>query len=175
MFQDGWISKVAVMSIDEERTWQTVETDENNQLEEVIFKIQGILAKKDLPPVTEVSSKDNYTFLQQHVRITGIRGEAFKDTADLIMKVQLMFERHFPDSAWEKWIPNNTDGIMALDISNRYFETRKTHPQEQAEYEQGVDPKGILAAACLKRNLIHTKDNKVRFYTSKIDKNRERK
>ncbi|PBK93578.1 hypothetical protein ARMGADRAFT_1079882 [Armillaria gallica] len=72
-------------------------------------------------------------------------------------------------------MPDNTDGIMALDISNNYFETRKNQPQEQAEYEQGVNPKGILAVACLKRNLIHMEDNKVRFYTSKIDENRERK
>ncbi|KAK0226815.1 hypothetical protein EDD85DRAFT_795135 [Armillaria nabsnona] len=28
----------------------------------------------------------------------------------------------------------------------------------------------ILAAACTKRNLVHTEDNKVRFYTSKVDK-----
>ncbi|PBK82756.1 hypothetical protein ARMGADRAFT_1090060 [Armillaria gallica] len=64
---------------------------------------------------------------------------------------------------------------MALDISNHYFETRKNQPQEQVEYEQGVNPKGILAVACLKRNLIHTEDNKVRFYTSKINENGERK
>ncbi len=99
----------------------------------------------------------------------------FKDTANSIMEAQLMFKQRFPDGAWEKWTPNNTDSIMALDISNHYFETRKNQPQEQAEYEQGVDPKGILAVACLKRNLIHTEDNKVRFYTSKIDENGERK
>ncbi|PBK86385.1 hypothetical protein ARMGADRAFT_1066571 [Armillaria gallica] len=64
---------------------------------------------------------------------------------------------------------------MALDTSNRYFESKKNQPQEQVEYEQGVDPKRILAAACLKRNLIHMEDNKVMFNTSKIDKNRERK
>ncbi len=44
------------MSVDGERTWRMVETDEDNQLEEVVFKIQGILVKKDLPPVTEAPS-----------------------------------------------------------------------------------------------------------------------
>ncbi len=67
------------------------------------------------------------------------------------------------------------EDYIALDINNRYFETMKAHPQEQAEFELGIDPRGILAAACTKRNLVHTEDNKVRFYTSKVDEEGERR
>ncbi len=44
---------MSVISVDGERTWQLVETDSDNQLEEVVFKTQGIAAKKDLPPITD--------------------------------------------------------------------------------------------------------------------------
>ncbi|KAK0244658.1 hypothetical protein EDD85DRAFT_785037 [Armillaria nabsnona] len=38
----------------------------------------------------------------------------------------------------------------------------------------GVDPRGIPPVACAKRDLIHMEDNKVRFYTSKLDEEGER-
>ncbi|KAK0437096.1 uncharacterized protein EV420DRAFT_1652222 [Desarmillaria tabescens] len=153
--QNKWLNKTTVISMDRERTWHMVQTDSDNQLEEVVFKLQGILVKKDLSPVTEVPIKENYAFLQQYVQIIRLGGDAFKDTADSIMEAQLI--------------------DLALDISNRYFETMKTHPQEQAEFEPGMDPKGILAAAGIKRNLIHMEDKKVWFYMSKVDENGERK
>ncbi|KAK0448077.1 hypothetical protein EV421DRAFT_1733232 [Armillaria borealis] len=73
-----------------------------------------------------------------------------------------MFERHFPESAFEKWTADNTDSCVWNDINNHYLETRKAYPQEEAMFEKGVDPKGILAAACTRRNFIHTEDNKIR-------------
>ncbi|PBK67969.1 hypothetical protein ARMSODRAFT_976258 [Armillaria solidipes] len=54
-----------------------------------------------------------------------------------------MFERHFPEGAFEKWTADNMDGCVGNDISNRYLETRKAYPQEEAMFEKGVDPKGI--------------------------------
>ncbi|SJL15841.1 uncharacterized protein ARMOST_19346 [Armillaria ostoyae] len=85
-----------------------------------------------------------------------------------------MFERHFPEGAFEKWTADNTDGCVGNDISDRYLETRKAYPQEEAMFEKGVNPKGILAAACTRRNLIHIEDNKVRFFTSSVDNEGER-
>ncbi len=41
-------------------------------------------------------------------------GEAFKEMTDSIMEAQLIFERQFADSAWERWMPNNT--VMSLDF-----------------------------------------------------------
>ncbi len=86
-----------------------------------------------------------------------------------------MFERQFPEGTFEKWTANNMDGCVGIDISNRYLETRKAYPQEEAMFKNGVDPKGILAVACTRRNLIHTEDNKVRFFTSSVDSKGERK
>ncbi|PBK90603.1 hypothetical protein ARMGADRAFT_934064, partial [Armillaria gallica] len=100
----------------------------------------------------------------------GMGGKAFKETTDSIMEAQLIFDQQFANGAWERWMPNNTEDYISLDINNRYFETMKAHPQEQAEFEPGIDPRGILAAACAKRNLVHTEDNKVRFYMSKLTK-----
>ncbi|SJL02282.1 uncharacterized protein ARMOST_05608 [Armillaria ostoyae] len=121
-----------------------------------------------------IVKRHNYIFLQQHVRLTGLGCEAFKDAAYNILEAQLMFERHFPEGAFEKWTADNTDSCVGNDISNRYLETRKAYPQEEAMFEKGVDPKGILAAACTRRNLIHTEDNKVRFFTSSVDNEGER-
>ncbi len=45
-----------MMSVDNDRTWRMVETDAENQLEEMVFTIQGIIAKKDLPPVNDTLS-----------------------------------------------------------------------------------------------------------------------
>ncbi|KAK0430230.1 hypothetical protein EV421DRAFT_1744358 [Armillaria borealis] len=63
--------------------------------------------------------------------------------------------------AWEKWILDNMDDYITLD--------------KQTEFEPDVNPRGILATAWTKRNLIHIEDNKVRFYISKVDKEGERR
>ncbi len=62
------------------------------------------------------------------------------------------------------------DGI-GIDISNHHL---RLYPQEDAAFENGAGPKGILAAACTKRNLVHTEDNKVRFASSIDDKGERR-
>ncbi|KAK0442061.1 hypothetical protein EV421DRAFT_1904239 [Armillaria borealis] len=151
-----------------------IETDNENQLEEMVFTLQGIITKKDLPPVNDIPLRDNYGFLQQNIRLTGLGCQPFKDTADTILEAQLVFERQFLEGIFQKWTPDNLDDNISINISNRYLESRRSHPQEEALFEKGVDPKGILAAACTKKNLIHIKDNKVRFFTSSIDKEGER-
>ncbi len=67
------------------------------------------------------------------------------------------------------------DGFIGINISNCYLEMSKAYPQEQASFEKGVDPKGILAMACTRKNLLHTEDNKVRFFSSSINKEGERR
>ncbi|SJL18018.1 uncharacterized protein ARMOST_21589 [Armillaria ostoyae] len=170
-----WLSKASTMSIDNNRMWRMVKTAEDNQLEEIVFTVQGVLAKKDLPPVNDAPLRDNYMFLQQHIRITGLGCEGFNDAADNILEAQLVFERKFPEGTFERWTPDNMDGCIGIDISNRYLETSKAYPQEQASFEKGVDLKGILAAACMRRDLLHTEDNKVRFFSSSIDEDGERR
>ncbi|PBK94409.1 hypothetical protein ARMGADRAFT_1029522 [Armillaria gallica] len=119
MSKDTWLSKVSIISVDNDHTWRVVETDPNNQLEEVVFTIQGIISKKDLPPVTDV-----------------LASEAFKEAVDSIMEAQLIFERCFVDGALVKWYPDNTDNCLVMDISNRYLNTKNTHPQEQSQFER---------------------------------------
>lgn len=51
-----WLGKASMMSVDNDQTWQMVETNVENQLEEMVFTIQGIIAKKDLPPVNDTPS-----------------------------------------------------------------------------------------------------------------------
>ncbi|PBK83795.1 hypothetical protein ARMGADRAFT_944439 [Armillaria gallica] len=155
-----------MISVDNNQTWQMVETDSENQLEEMVFTLQGIVAKKDLPPVNNVPLRDNYGFLQQNVRLTGLGCQPFKETADTILEAQLVFKRQFLEGIFQKWTPDNTDNNISINISNRYL--------KKASFEKGVDPKGILAAACTKKNLIHTEDNKVQFFTSSIDEEGER-
>ncbi|KAK0432193.1 hypothetical protein EV421DRAFT_2001447 [Armillaria borealis] len=176
--EPAWLGKASMMSVDNDRTWRMVETDNENQLEEMVFTLQGIIAKKDLPPVNDIPlecRRDNYGFLQQNVRLTGLGCQAFKDIADTVLEVQLVFERQFPKGMFQEWTPDNTDDNMSIDISNCYLKSCRTHPQEEASFEKGVDSKSILAAACTKRNLIHTEDNKVRFFTSSIDDKSERR
>ncbi|PBK58999.1 hypothetical protein ARMSODRAFT_983412 [Armillaria solidipes] len=159
-----WLGKASMMSVDNDQTWRMVETDNENQLEEMVFTLQGIIAKKDLPLVNDIPlerRRDNYGFLQQNVRLTGLGCQAFKDTADTILEAQLVFERQFPKGMFQEWTPDNTDDNMSINISNCYLKSCTTHPQEEASFEKGVDPKSILAAACTKRNLIHTEDNKI--------------
>ncbi|SJK96893.1 uncharacterized protein ARMOST_00141 [Armillaria ostoyae] len=170
----AWLSKASMMSVDNDQTWHMVETDNENQLEEMVFMLQGIIAKKDLPLVNDIPLRDNYGFLQQNVQLMGLGCQAFKDTADTILKAQLVFERQFPEDMFQKWTPDNTDDNISIDTSNRYLESRRAHPQEEALFKKRVNLKGILTAACAKRNLIHTEDNKVRFFTSSIDEEGKR-
>ena len=114
-------------------------------------------------------------FLQQHIRLMGLGCEGFKDATDNILEAQLVFERQFPEGAFKKWIPDNMDGHIGVNISNRYLEMSKAYPQEQVSFEKGVDLKGILDTACTRRNFLHTEDTKVRFFSSSIDENGERR
>ncbi len=45
-----------MLSVDNDRTWHMVRTDEENQLEEIVFTIQGVIIKKDLPLMNEMLS-----------------------------------------------------------------------------------------------------------------------
>ncbi|PBK92019.1 hypothetical protein ARMGADRAFT_1081439 [Armillaria gallica] len=171
----AWLGKASMMSVDKDRTWRMVETDNENQLEEMVFTLQGIIAKKDLPLINDIPLRDNYGFLQQNGRLTGLGCQAFKDTADTILEAQLVFERQFPKGMFQRRNPDNTDDNMSINISNCYLKSCRIHPQEEASFEKGVGPKSILAAACTKRDLIHTEANKVKFFTSNIDDEGERR
>ncbi len=85
---------------------------------------------------------------------------------NLAAKLQWVTQWQFSEGAFSKWTTANTNGCIRIDISNCYLETKEAHQQEEVMFKKSVDPKGILTAMCTRRSLIHTGDNKVRFFTS---------
>ncbi|KAI0788939.1 hypothetical protein BC629DRAFT_1288231, partial [Irpex lacteus] len=130
--------------------------------EEVVMNIQGYMIRSELPPVLRKDRiPKNPVTAKQSVVITGLGGEQFEDCVRAIMAIHTQFAAQFPPDVLLPWAPQNEDGHVCLEFSNRYF-SPISDPGAALEFDTSVDPQGIL------KNLDvagkHTEDNKVLYY-----------
>jgi hypothetical protein len=102
--------------------------------------------------------------LRQGVKLTGLDTETFGRAIDSIVLVHTIFLHQFNDGLWENWQPSAFGSGHAIDISNRYFTSRRRDTQATSiPFHKHVDPEGILLQIA-GAELIHCEENWVLYY-----------
>lgn len=96
--------------------------------------------------------------------LTGLDTEIFERAVESIVLIHTVFSRQFKEGLWENWRPSIFGSGQALDLSNRYFTSRRVDTQATSvPFRKDVDPEGILSQIA-GVELIHCEENRVLYY-----------
>ncbi|KAJ7640377.1 hypothetical protein DFH06DRAFT_1137831 [Mycena polygramma] len=148
------------------RSWRLCTArDDDGTVDEVIFRIQGVITKNELVP------KDSHKcpirkaiYLTQHIEICGLDNTIFEDCVRHVATITQKFAEHIAGVPFTTVaIKEGADG-PCISASNRLFSCRSDVPTEQDnDFQDGVDALGHLAK--LKgTDLIHAPENIVSFF-----------
>ncbi|KAF8333312.1 hypothetical protein F5887DRAFT_1080341 [Amanita rubescens] len=149
-------------------TWHLIhKTDPNASEEEVVFNIQGVIHRIDLPPFMEEisASSKQLRYIRQSVALTGLGTEQFGLAIKSLTDIYAFFSRFVPI---DKLQPNNIvdryGEHASIECYNRYFSMRKDLPDSKpVPFGKDIDPKGILTRVA-GTTYIHADINVVRYY-----------
>ncbi|KAK0432413.1 hypothetical protein EV421DRAFT_1910923 [Armillaria borealis] len=146
-------------------------------MEELVFTCNGVIADADLPPVIRSPSaaRDKVVTMAQSITVTGLGCHTFDDTIAMLQEIRLTVEREFKSGMLDKWNPTTYRGFPAFTLSNRYFRTQRDGSQhEEVTFSKDVDPVGILQRLA-RNDLIHTEENEVQYFKSHVDEEGKRR
>ncbi|KAF8874509.1 hypothetical protein CPB84DRAFT_1690100, partial [Gymnopilus junonius] len=145
---------------------------------EAVLSIQGIIAKKDLPPFEEkISPNSSHAqYLRQSVTLVGFQQPTFQRTIDNILEIHAHLGRSVGHNNIETCgIIGDFEGQPSIEMTNRYFtHKRQAGLAKDITFSEHVDPKGYLENA-KGRNYVHIEDNAVYYYEMTTDKFGENK
>ncbi|KAF5340765.1 hypothetical protein D9611_007529 [Ephemerocybe angulata] len=127
--------------------------------DEVVFKVQGVMCGKLLPPFTESPIRN----LRQHVKVTGFGSSEYDAYMDKLQTVHDAFAQHARDREVDQieFIPY--EGHQSLEVHSRYFTDRALVPYEKNQaFLPGVDPFDVLRKL-QPDEFIHAADNVVEY------------
>ncbi|KAF8897107.1 hypothetical protein CPB84DRAFT_1848029 [Gymnopilus junonius] len=150
MNEPNWATKYEPLHCGVPAAWRLIQQgpggiEDRSNKEEVVVAIQGIVAKKDLPPFEEkVSMNSTHAqFLRQSVTLVGFHTPTFAKA------VTNALELH---------------AFLGRSVSHNNLEQCSIAPSAQEyPFSPNVDLKGYLAAA-VGRTLAHIEDNIVQYY-----------
>ncbi|KAK7019817.1 hypothetical protein VNI00_017906 [Paramarasmius palmivorus] len=101
--------------------------------------------------------------LQQRVLLTGLNTSTFTDALEGLAIMNNVLRLNVRDDN-PKPLAVVVDGFTALDISNRYFTSRRfAQEDEHIPFSTDIDPNGILEGL-RGHSMVHTSDNVVEYY-----------
>ena len=162
-----------------------------NGPEEVVVRVQGIVADLDLPPISQYAflrlyftflmnntdslkyrrvKSNKYRYLCQGITVIGPHCEAFTNALGVVVEVQALFSRHFKEGQLDKWTPTFIHDDPGISASTRYFQhTSDTLPDDIIPLDDKVDPYRTLSTAA-QDGFVHTINNRVEYYERIQDK-----
>ncbi|RXW16172.1 hypothetical protein EST38_g9676 [Candolleomyces aberdarensis] len=148
------------------KTWRMCQfnTGEGG-MEEVQFRIQGIIYGKDLPPVSGniAQLKRARRYIRQNVKLYGGQSDVFADAARAIEKAYITFAGQFPDGFLEPWGPGIRGGNPVVEANTRYLTPKLLCGEDGAEtLDEYVDPNGTLKQL-MEDEFVYGPDNKVDY------------
>ncbi|TFK59912.1 hypothetical protein BDN72DRAFT_780099, partial [Pluteus cervinus] len=157
-------------------SWRFIKHGDNNA-EEMVFTLRGVIEGKELPPIfTEPKiPRNKYVYLQQSVTLTGLGTPMFEKSVQALAEIATVFNRQFPEGQMIPWhsSPSCLADGQSIVFSNRYFTRRKDGPlMKPVPFDQDVDPRGFLSRAT-NSQIIHTEENKVKYFRREKDTNTE--
>jgi hypothetical protein len=102
--------------------------------------------------------------LRQAVSLTGLGTEKFERSIDAIIHIHTLFSRTFKDGLLDPWLLSAFKDHNAIDISNRYFTSRRQSPNAvQLPFHNLVDPDRILEGM-VDGDIVHSEENDVQYF-----------
>ncbi|KAH6886518.1 hypothetical protein BKA70DRAFT_1444401 [Coprinopsis sp. MPI-PUGE-AT-0042] len=159
---------VQLISFPQSKSWRLCNEGGDGQAEEAIFRVQGILCGKDLPPVparAATSALRARRFIRQNVKITGLGEAQFLSALTSLEAAYLKIANNFPDGTLEDYQPATHNSHYAIEANTRYFTFTKPGmgADEHLDFLEGVDPDGTLARLS-SDGYSHTEDNRVDYF-----------
>ena len=106
-----------------------------------------------------------YRYLRQGLSLTGLGSPTFDKAVRTARDVYEQFDRQFTAGKLENWTTSSYSGMLALDMSNRYFTPKQDAPaMEHIAFPKEVDPSGILEGMA-KSDYIHGEENEVYYFS----------
>ncbi|KAG2008672.1 hypothetical protein CC2G_014076 [Coprinopsis cinerea AmutBmut pab1-1] len=166
------IKTASVKRISRPESWRMYEVV-NDEPTEIVFRIQGIIQSKELPPVGRNINRSNRAkkHLRQQVTIFGFGAPLFQNFADSVEAMYIKYGDFISDGHLEEWSPPTDGDSVGFDVINRYF----THAnyatgEPQVPFHETVDPFDVLKQMG-GGNYVHTQDNHVDYIERVIAEN----
>ncbi|KAL0566697.1 hypothetical protein V5O48_015311 [Marasmius crinis-equi] len=137
--------------------------------EELVFTVQGALAKKELPPIDKpLSQNTRLALLSQYISLCGLGSEVFDDAVKGLEIVEDQFRRNLDDNEMtDHVIVGAIRQHQTIDLANRYVTCKNaTNGSAEVELDNAVDPNGHIAKLILREDgkYVRTEENVVEFY-----------
>ncbi|TEB23701.1 hypothetical protein FA13DRAFT_1639649, partial [Coprinellus micaceus] len=168
------LEEVSVLECENPRRFRMVRKDESGEYAEAFFRVHGVVAAKELPPLKlpQEASRRNRAmkFSVQSIRLRGFGVPKFDQSVYTLEQVFLRYCQHFDDGTVQQWSPSSSgQDEWSIEASTRYF-TRNIHAgnEKAVPFAPKVDPMGELAAMG-GDDWIHTADNEVNYLMRTID------
>ncbi|KDR73755.1 hypothetical protein GALMADRAFT_142201 [Galerina marginata CBS 339.88] len=142
----------------------------STEMEEVDFRVRGILCQSYLPPMSRVNEEYKAGFLRQTFHLTACKSDSpFFNYFPIVDQVVDLFRRGFPTCTFAAPTIPRFESRSCILTYNPYFSKRKDTPNsESVPFGPGVDPKGVLEKY-QPQNMHHTSDNRVRYFQRTVD------
>ncbi|EAU85287.2 hypothetical protein CC1G_07557 [Coprinopsis cinerea okayama7 len=158
----GKIKAASVKRILRPECWKLYEII-SEEPTEIVFRMQGILQSKDLPPVGRNASNRAKKYLRQQVTLFGFGAPSFQSFVDSMEAMYIKYGDFIADGRLDDWNPPTDDKGIGFDIVNRYFTNISYSAGEIAvPFHESVDPCDVLKQMG-GGNYIHTQDNHVDY------------
>jgi len=96
--------------------------------------------------------------------LTGLDVPAFNVCVESLLEIHSIFSRTFSEGAMEPLSPDSFIGYPRINISNRYFTSRRDNPfSTSIPFNEETDPKRVLANLA-NEHWFHGADNEVVYY-----------
>ncbi|KAH9476429.1 hypothetical protein JR316_0012004 [Psilocybe cubensis] len=141
-------------------------------MDEVIFRLQGIVSDKMLPPMAKpASTVKQQPYLRTTIAITGLGDIVFNKVMEKLEEVFLRFANNFPADSVSGYDPvlYKDTGFNVFHAHSQYF-TKVSAYQNKSDnigFHPLVDPDNVLASM-VGDSFIHAIDNKVQFLRREI-------
>ncbi|KAF9541144.1 hypothetical protein CPC08DRAFT_770666 [Agrocybe pediades] len=151
--------------------------DEESTIDLAIFRMQGILCGKSLPPVPRSTSTAAMERARPHLRqsatITGLGLEQFDNCVSKIESMYMAFYNALPSDTLDGWNPGDAFGFTTVTAQTRYFDrvNPSTNVPVSVGFTESEDPIGTLAAM-EKDGFVHGDDNAVEYRARVMDPER---
>ncbi|KAF9465393.1 hypothetical protein BDZ94DRAFT_1307255 [Collybia nuda] len=150
---------------------EDVEDGKDGVLEEIVLRIQGIICKKNLPPIRNPIPSHRVQFYKQLVTLTAFNSPYFQSCIDNIHDIHQKFSQRMPENSLEPLVMEMFEEYRAITISNRYCTSRNKSPTHSSiPFKSCVDPDQILQFS-MGAEFIHTAENEVEYFKFYPDEN----
>ncbi|KAF6754968.1 hypothetical protein DFP72DRAFT_965302 [Ephemerocybe angulata] len=166
------LDKLRVVDLQYPPSTRLLEEDDDS---EAVFKMQGVICGKMLPPVLALpygtNTPSKIRNLRQHVKITGFGSKEFEGYVDKLQDIHDKFSGQVADRTIDPFDFLPYEGNAALDSHSRYFTDRHLIPYEKSHrFLPGVDPHRILRTI-QPDDFVHGPDNVVEYCARTADSN----